>query len=97
MNKILVISTAMTLFAGCGAQELNQSLHDVTGQNINVIRSYPTGYTQSVDNNKVYMYSLAQRGVGCDIFFEVDQKNIIIKTSWKGEGCNSFYQSTLKP
>lgn len=101
MNKYrllgIIVASATTMMAGCGKSELNKSLHDITGQSIERLRSYPTGYSTAINGNKVYMYSRYHGAAGCDIFFEVNNQNTIVKTSYKGEACNSFYQEVLKP
>jgi len=88
---------AIFLIIGCSASRLDQSLSDVTGQNIRVIRSYPTNKFTAFSGNTVYTYSQNSGGSSCEIFFEVNKQNIIILTSYKGEACNSFYNSILKP
>jgi hypothetical protein len=95
---VLGFVLAMFLIIGCSAAELNQSLSDVTGQNIRVIRSYPINKFTAFSGNTVYTYSQNSKGgSSCEIFFEVNKQNTIILTSYRGEACNSFYDSTLKP
>jgi hypothetical protein len=90
---------ALTIFmmVGCGASELKQSLAEVTGQNIEIIRTYPTAKLQAINGNTVYSYAQnSKRGTPCEIFFEVNEQNFIVETSYKGQGCNTFYNETLK-
>lgn len=96
--KTLTFVSALFLMIGCGASNLNKSLSEVTGENIMVIRSYPANKFTALSGNTVYTYSQSSsKGSGCEIYFEVNNQNIIILTSWKGEACNSFYDDTLKP
>lgn len=97
MKKLMLLAAAI-LITGCGAAELNKSLADVTGQNISVIRSYPSSKFTAINGNTVYSYSQnIKPGSMCEIFFEVNNQNTIVLTSYKGEACNSFYNDTLKP
>ena len=96
--KKLTLVVAIFLIMGCSAAELKQSLSDVTGQNIRVIRSYPANKFTAISGNTVYSYTQnSKRETSCEIFFEVDKQNTIILTSYKGQACNSFYESVLKP
>jgi len=96
--KKLTLVVVIFLIMGCSAAELKQSLSDVTGQNISVISSYPTNKFTAISGNTVYTYAQnSRKEASCEIFFEVNKQNTIILTSYKGEGCNSFYESVLKP
>lgn len=96
--KKITLAVAVSLMAGCSAAELNQSLAAVTGQNIGVIRTYPSNKFTAFSGNTVYSYSNTTKpGSTCEIFFEVNNQNTIVLTSYKGEACNSFYNDTLKP
>jgi len=99
MKKILFSILCASLITACtsGKEELLKSLDQVQGNNMSVIRSYPTGYSKAINGNKVYVYSKMNKGTVCDIFFEVDERDNILKASYKGEACNSFYNEVLKP
>lgn len=96
--KKLTLALVLSIFfmIGCsGAASLKKSLSDVTGQNISVIRSYPTNKFVANNGNTVYTYSQTnQGGSSCEIYFEVNNQNIIILPSYKGDACNSFYNIT---
>ena len=97
--KKLTLGLAILLIISCSsAGELKQSLSEVKGQNIRVIRSYPTKKFTALSGNTVYEYSEhSGSSISCDIFFEVNKQDIIILPSYKGDACNSFYNNVLKP
>ncbi|AEF99452.1 hypothetical protein [Methylomonas methanica] len=95
--KKAVLGLTVFILVGCGASELKQSLAEVRGQNIEVIRTYPTSKLQAINGNTVYSYAQnSKQGTPCEIFFEVNEQNVIVETSYKGQGCNAFYNDTLK-
>ena len=96
--KNVVLVLCIFVVAGCSASKyLNKSLAEVKGKRISVIRSYPTSKITAINGNTVYVYKQSGEKSSCEIFFEVNDKDIIVQTSYSGQACNSFYNATLNP
>jgi len=99
MNKFKICLILTMLLMGCATTEKYEAKLNVwVGRNINDLTNawgYPQSSFKAPDGNMVYVYG-RQINVSnygsfvCTAYFEVDNKNIVVKWRHEGNDCNSF-------